>query len=167
MIVKRIFQPRILYLSLGLLLTGMAMSVADFPLLPTSPAAANSLNLPSVISQLPLPKPRSNGDYPRSPHQNWQTTPNSQGVECRMLGNITYEQLGDPRNQRALNIEAWPIVGRFKPGQAFDIELGAAGFGVVYDTKRQPWIYVEKTDQAGAPSQCFIRANQRFIQPIR
>lgn len=167
MIEKRIFKPRILNVSLGLLLTGMVMSGADFPLLSSSSVAATPLDSSSLISQLPLPKPRSNGDYPRSPHQSWQTTPNSQGVACRMLGNFTYEQLADPRNQRALNIEAWPIVGRFQAGQSFNIELGPAGFGVVYDTKRQPWIYVEKTNQAGAPSQCFIRANQRFVEPIR
>ena len=166
MIVKRIFGQRIIDLSFGLLLTGIAINVASFALFSIAPAVANPLN--SISEQLPLPTPRSNGDYPRSLHQNWQVTPpNTQGVECRMLANTTYEQLADPQNKQRLNIGNWPIVGRFQPGQTFDSELGPAGFGVVYDTKRQPWIYVEKTDQQGAPSQCFIRANQRFVQPIR
>lgn len=169
MMVKKILGPRIVDLSFGLFLTGMAMSGASVSLFPTSPVSAEPVNpLNSISEQLPLPTPRSNGDYPRSLHQNWQVTPpNTQGVECRMLGNTTYEQLADPGNKQRLNIGNWPIVGRFQPGQTFDSELGPAGFGVVYDTKRQPWIYVEKTDDQGAPSQCFIRANQRFVQPIR
>jgi hypothetical protein len=83
-----------------------------------------------------------------------------------MLKNTTYSELENPGNQTELNIENWPVVGQLKPGQNFEINLGPAGFGIVYDTKQQPWIYVEKANEAGAPSHCFVRANQRFVQPI-
>ncbi len=83
-----------------------------------------------------------------------------------MLGNTNYSQLENPSNKTELNIENWPVVGKLTPGQDFEINLGPAGFGVVYDTKQQPWIYVEKTDQTSAPSHCFVRANRQFVQPI-
>jgi hypothetical protein len=83
-----------------------------------------------------------------------------------MLGNTNYSQLENPSNKTELNIENWPVVGKLPAGQDFEINLGPAGFGVVYDTKQQPWIYVEKTDQTSDPSHCFVRANRQFVQPI-
>ncbi|WP_052331024.1 hypothetical protein [Planktothrix agardhii] len=83
-----------------------------------------------------------------------------------MLGNTNYSQLENPSNKTELNIENWPVVGKLPAGQDFEINLGPAGFGVVYDTKQQPWIYVEKTDQKAAPSHCFVRANRQFVKPI-
>ncbi|CAC5345253.1 MULTISPECIES: hypothetical protein [Planktothrix] len=114
-----------------------------------------------------IPQPQANGDYRRSPHSSWKITQsNPQGIDCRMLGNTNYSQLENPSNKTELNIENWPVVGKLPAGQDFEINLGPAGFGVVYDTKKQPWIYVEKTDQKAAPSHCFVRANRQFVQPI-
>jgi hypothetical protein len=64
------------------------------------------------------------------------------------------------------DIGNWPVVGSLDQGQDFLIELGPAGFGVVYDSEQQPWIYVDRTDEAGTPSNCFVRANSRFVQPV-
>ncbi|MGL6140101.1 MAG: hypothetical protein ACRC2M_22600 [Planktothrix sp.] len=166
----------ILSLGLGLVLTGMGVRAI---------ACQNSLNAPSQVpldngglsSESPvtktqteegsIPQPRANGDYQRSPHSSWETTQsNPQGIDCRMLGNTNYSELENPSNKTELNIENWPVVGKLTPGQDFEINLGPAGFGVVYDTKKQPWIYVEKTDQKAAPSHCFVRANRQFVQPI-
>ncbi len=115
---------------------------------------------------LNLPEPMQNGDYRRSSHTRWEAVnANSNGVNCRSV-NLSYDQLNDPRNSVKLDIENWPVVGTLKPGQDFEINPGPAGFGVVYDSKQNPWIYIEKTAANGAPSRCFVRANRRFVKPI-
>jgi len=176
MTAKNDLRSVILSLGLGLVLTGMGVRAI---------ACQNSLNPPSQVpldngglsSESPvtkgeveegfIPQPRANGDYQRSPHFSWEAAQsNPQGIDCRMLGNTNYSQLENPSNKTELNIENWPVVGKLTPGQDFEINLGPAGFGVVYDTKQQPWIYVEKTDQKAAPSHCFVRANRQFVQPI-
>lgn len=171
----------ILSLGLGLVLTGTGVRAIASQTPPNSPtpetegAINNDLELPKVplnsaeTEQNPvqLPRPLENGDYRRSPHSAWETTPSyAQGIDCRMLGNTNYSQLENPSNKTELNIESWPVVGKLNPGQDFEINLGPAGFGVVYDTKQKPWIYVEKTAQSGTPSNCFVRANRQFVQPI-
>ncbi len=171
----------ILSLGLGLVLTGMgvrAIACQNSPNSPT-PQAEGTVDYYWELPEVPLssgeieknpaqlPQIQGNGDYQRSPHSSWETTQsNPQGIDCRMLGNTNYSQLENPSNKTELNIENWPVVGKLPPGQDFEINLGPAGFGVVYDTKQQPWIYVEKTSQTGTPSHCFVRANQQFVRPI-
>ena len=113
-----------------------------------------------------LPEPLKNGDFSRSSQVTWKAVdadPN--GLNCRSLG-LTYEELIDPRNSVTFDIKNWPIIGTLKQGQDFKINLGPAGFGVVYDTDKNPWIYVENTAGDGGPSNCFVRANSRFVKPI-
>ncbi|WP_254174363.1 hypothetical protein [Planktothrix pseudagardhii] len=181
MTAKNNLRTTILSLGLGLVVTGMGVRAIACQLAPNSPTPEAEATvdyyweLPEVPlnsgetekNPVQLPQPQANGDYQRSPHSSWEATnPNAQGIDCRMLGNTPYEKLENPSNKTELNIENWPVVGQLKPGQDFEINLGPAGFGVVYDTKQQPWIYVEKTNETGAPSHCFVRANQRFVQPI-
>jgi len=187
MTTKNDLRSVILSLGLGLVVTGMGVNAIACqnssnrppqPPLGKGGLSSHSLNNEGLSSDSPLLtkggtqggsilQPQANGDYRRSPHSSWKATnPNPQGIDCRMLGNTTYSQLENPSNKTELNIENWPVVGKLSAGQDFEINLGPAGFGVVYDTKQQPWIYVEKTDQTAAPSHCFVRANQQFVQPI-
>ena len=178
---KNNLRSAILSLGLGLVVTGMGVSAiaCQTSLNSPTPAAQGTVDYYWELPQVPvssgetqqnplsLPQPLANGDYQRSPHLSWEAkAPNVQGVDCRMLKNTTYSELENPGNQTELNIENWPVVGQLKPGQNFEMNLGPAGFGIVYDTKQQPWIYVEKANETDAPSHCFVRANQRFVQPI-
>ncbi len=123
----------------------------------------------AVLDQNPvpsLPQPIENGDYRRSSQTTWEAVDaDSNGLNCHGL-DLTYEQLIDPRNSVEFNIGKWPVVGALKQGQDFEINPGPAGFGVVYDTKQNPWMYVENIAGENGPSNCFVRANRRFVQPI-
>lgn len=122
--------------------------------------------IPGPVTQAQLPQPKANGDFARSTHTTWEAVDQDpEGLNCRMT-NATYDQIIDPGSKITLDIGNWPVVGTLKAGQDFEISLGPAGFGVVYDTQQQPWIYVEETKIEGAPSGCFVRANNRFVQPI-
>lgn len=113
-----------------------------------------------------LPQPNNRGDYGRTPHQTWKVVdvdPN--GLNCRMT-NVTYKQLIDPRLNIDLDIINWPVVGTLKQEQRFRINLGPAGFGVMYDTQNKPWIFVEQTFDNNTVNQCFVRANDQFVRPV-
>ncbi|WP_413164295.1 hypothetical protein ACL6C3_00380 [Capilliphycus salinus ALCB114379] len=124
-----------------------------------------------IVAQNPepsLPKPLKNGDFTRSPQRTWEAVnANSNGLDCHGL-DLSYEELIERQMQNSVkfDIENWPVVGQLKQGQNFEINLGPAGFGVVYDTKQNPWIYVENLAGENGPSHCFVRANSRFVKPI-
>jgi hypothetical protein len=35
------------------------------------------------------------------------------------------------------------------------------------DQKNQPWFFVQKSYDQDAPSNCFVRANSRFVKPVQ
>jgi hypothetical protein len=120
-----------------------------------------------LVAAFPLPTPNSSGDYSRSPHTTWQVVDNDpKGLSCRM-GKYSYEQIIDPRSSMRLNIVDWPVVGIFKRGQNFEIELGPAGFGILKDNRNKPWIFVKRSSDKGAPKNCFVRANSSFVRPVQ
>ena len=132
---------------------------------PTSPSPTTSSTSPSPEAE--LPKPNEKGEYQRTSHKYWQVTDSDPtGLNCRM-GKSSIEQIQDPGSNITLDIGNWSVVGTFKQGQTFEIDLGPAGFGIVNDTQKQPWFYVTKSSDASAPSKCFIRANSSFIKPVQ
>jgi hypothetical protein len=146
------------------------------PSQPVSQAAATTATAkPSPTTAIPqanqspannLPKPNAKGDYSRTYHKFWQIVDTGgKGVSCRM-GKATIEQIQTPEFSGVLDISSWPVIGNFKQGQSFEINLGPAGFGILPDTKKEPWIFVEKTSEQGAPTKCFVRANSSFVKPI-
>ena len=138
-----------------------------------SPTTATPKPSPTTATPKPnqspednLPKPNAKGDYSRTYHKFWQIVDTSgKGVSCRM-GKSTIEQIQTPEFSGVLDIGNWPVIGNFKQGQSFEINLGPAGFGILPDTKKEPWIFVEKTSEQGAPNKCFVRANSSFVKPI-
>ncbi|OCR00352.1 hypothetical protein BCD67_00625 [Oscillatoriales cyanobacterium USR001] len=128
---------------------------------PTTTPQANQ------TTQTDLPKPNPKGDYSRTSHKFWQVVdPSGKGVSCRM-GKSTIEQIQTPGNSVVLDIGSWPVIGNFKQGQTFEIDPGPAGFGTLSDTKKEPWIFVDKSSDKGAPTKCFVRASSSFVKPIQ
>jgi hypothetical protein len=122
---------------------------------------------PQTTSQVELPEPNAQGDYQRTSHRYWQVVDaDPKGLNCRM-GKYSIQEIQNPGNDIDLNIGSWPVVGILKQGQKFEIYLGPSGSGVLYDAQNQPWFFVEKTFDRGAPSSCFVRANSKFIQPVQ
>ncbi len=145
-------------------ITAMGCQISPLSLTKSPKVTTDQANV-AVSSQV-LPQPQENGDYRRSPHMTWKVVDkNPSGLDCHMV-NTSYEELIDPRNSVTLDIKNWPIVGTLKQGQDFQINPGPAGFGVVYDTQRNPWMFVETSDSQGGTHDCFVRANDQFVQPI-
>lgn len=130
------------------------------------PSPTQTLTTNSTPQKLPLPQPNSQGDYQRTNHLYWQAIDSDpKGISCRM-GQYSLEQLQNPGSNILLDINNWSVIGTFKPGQTFQIDLGPGGSGVIYDHQKAPWFFVAKSDQKGAPTHCFIRANSNFVKPI-
>ncbi|MGB3532175.1 MAG: hypothetical protein WBA13_01515 [Microcoleaceae cyanobacterium] len=120
----------------------------------------------TVSQNYRLPQHDENGNYRRSPHKIWKVVdadPN--GLNCRMTS-MSYRELIDPRNDVEFDIVNWPVVGTLRREQQFRIDLGPAGMGMMYDTRQQPWIFVNQTLNGNSVTQCFVRANNRFVQPV-
>ncbi|NJK68604.1 MAG: hypothetical protein HC789_19125 [Microcoleus sp. CSU_2_2] len=129
--------------------------------------ADQEMSTPQTTSQVELPQPKESGDYQRTSHRYWQVVDSDpNGLNCRM-GQYSIQQIQDPGSKVELDIDNWPVVGALKQGQDFEIYLGPSGLGVLYDEQNQPWFFVEKSDDPGAPSNCFVRANSSFVQPVQ
>jgi hypothetical protein len=121
---------------------------------------------PTLVAATALPTPNRSGDYSRTSHTTWQVVDNDpNSLNCRM-GRYSYEQIIDPRSTVVLNIASWPVAGTLKRGQNFEIEIGPAGLGMLYDNKMKPWIFVKRSFNRGAAKNCFVRANSRFVRPV-
>lgn len=118
-------------------------------------------------SQSSLPTPnKQTGDYSRSSHQYWQVVDSDpKGLNCRM-GPYTKDEIYDPGRSFKMDIFNWRVIGTLKKGQTFENELGPAGFGIMFDTRNKPWMFVDKISAKGAPKQCFVRANSQYIKPV-
>lgn len=118
-------------------------------------------------AQPSLPTPnKQTGDYSRSSHRYWQVVDSdAKGLNCRM-GPYTKNQIYDASSTIKMDIFNWRVIGKLKRGLTFENELGPAGFGIVYDTQRKPWMFVDKVSAKGAPNQCFVRANSQYIKPV-
>ena len=158
-ILKKTIKPVGLMVMTSLIGTAVISAHNPFVIAEVAPEA-------SPITQLSrLPQANNNGDYARFQHRTWtvvDTDPN--GLNCRM-NNRSYQELIDPRNSISLDIRNWSVVGTLKQGEQFQIKLGPAGMGAVYDTQQKPWVFVETTNK-NTVKQCFVRANEIFIEPV-
>lgn len=113
-----------------------------------------------------LPKPNQKGDYSRLSHKSWQVTdPDPKGLNCRKSP-YSLEQIQTAGSDIDLNILSWPVVGTLKTGQKFEIDLGPAGLGVIYDGEHYPWFLVKKSNGQNTLNNCFVRANRYFVKPV-
>ncbi len=159
LILKKTIKPVCLMLMMGLIGT-LAVGCQN------SATTAEGISEPSPTVEEPsIPQPNENGDYLRFQYTKWKVVeadPN--GLNCRM-SNKTYDELVDPRNNAKMDIGNWSVIGTLKQGQQFQVKLGPAGMGAVYDSKNKPWAFVEVTENAST-NQCFVRANQKFVEPV-
>ncbi|MGL5059308.1 MAG: hypothetical protein ACRC62_04935 [Microcoleus sp.] len=122
---------------------------------------------PQTTPKVELPQPNAQGDYQKTRHRYWQVVdPDPSGLNCRM-GNYSIQEIQNPGSDVVLDIDNWPVVGVLKQGQKFEISLGPSGSGVLYDEQNQAWFFIEATSDPDAPSNCFVRANSKFIQPVQ
>ncbi|MEG4107549.1 hypothetical protein [Microcoleus sp. S13_C5] len=124
-----------------------------------------------------IPVANQQGDYPVPPARqrgnrqvNWLVVDSdSQGLNCRMaqrFRSISVDALDAPgelfeRNKH--NVSQWPVVAAFRRGQRLQAVTGNnANQIMIADSQGKPWLPIS-TDKGN----CFVRANSRFIKPIR
>ncbi|MGL5065455.1 MAG: hypothetical protein ACRC62_36240 [Microcoleus sp.] len=124
-----------------------------------------------------IPVANSQGDYPvpaarvRGNRQvNWVVVdPDPRGLNCRIaqrFRSISVDSIDAPaelfeRNKH--DVSQWPVVITFRRGQRLQAVTGNnANQIVITDTQGKPWLPI-LTDKGN----CFVRANSRFIKPIR
>lgn len=126
---------------------------------------------------LAVPVTNQQGDYAgmlvraRGNRQvNWVVVDSdSQGLNCRMaqrFRSISVDGLDAPDELFAKNkhnVSQWPVVTSFRRGQRLQAVTGNnANQIAIADIQGKPWLPVD-TEKGN----CFVRANSRFIKPIR
>jgi hypothetical protein len=126
---------------------------------------------------LAIPVANQQGDYPVPPGRargnrqvNWVVVDSdSQGLNCRMaqkFRSISVDALDAPdelfaRNKH--NVSQWPVVTVFRRGKRLEAVTGNnANQIMIADTQGKPWLPISTNN-----GNCFVRANSRFIKPIR
>lgn len=60
-------------------------------------------------------------------------------------------------------VSTWPVVANFRAGTRLTAKTGNLGIIRLLDPEGRSWLMVARPGGKGV---CFVRANQRFIQPI-
>lgn len=124
-----------------------------------------------------IPVANQQGDYPVPPARqrgnrqvNWVVVDSdSQGLNCRMaqrFRSVSVDGLNAPdelfeRNKH--NVSQWTVVTTFRRGKRLQAVTGNnANQIMISDSQGKPWLPIS-TDKGN----CFVRANSRFIKPIR
>ncbi|MCC3583796.1 MAG: hypothetical protein JGK24_06820 [Microcoleus sp. PH2017_29_MFU_D_A] len=126
---------------------------------------------------LALPVANQQGDYTgllarqRGNRQvNWVVVDSdSQGLNCRMaqrFRSVSVDALDAPDElfeKNKHNVSQWPVVTTFRRGQRLQAVTGNnANQIMIADSQGKPWLPIS-TDKGN----CFVRANSRFVKPIR
>lgn len=112
------------------------------------------------------PKPDKNGDYPaRTSHRNWIVVdPDPNGLNCRWSSAIPTEWYSPSAKFPTTPVTSWRVVRRFKKNTAITANDTPAGFVMLPDQKKTPWLKVS----IGPKDQiCLVRANAKFVRPIQ
>jgi hypothetical protein len=133
-----------------------------------------------AIAASATPKPNAQGDYPipaerqRGGRQvNWQVVdPDPAGLKCRMterFQKFSVDATNAPAElfqRKKHNISQWTAIASFRKGQRLQAVTGnLANQIVLVDQQGKPWLPVSLNKAKG--TNCVVRANSRFIKPIR
>lgn len=139
-------------------------------------AAIAELTLSSQVA-IAIPISDRNGDFTSTGrgrgHIYWQVVdPDPNGLNCRMterFQGIYADALNTPdeflsRDYKP-NISRWTRVHRFATGERLRAVTGnGMNQHIQFDDRGKPWMAVRISDVRG---DCFVRANIRFVRPIR
>lgn len=128
-------------------------------------AIAGAIVLSFPNAAVAIPKPDRNGDYHRTSHQNWivvDRDPN--GLNCRWSSAMPADWYSPATRFPDTSVSNWQIVRRFKRNTPLTANLSPAGFAILYDRQKKPWLKVSigSNDQI-----CLVRGNARYIRPIQ
>jgi hypothetical protein len=156
--------------------------VKEAPLASQSLPKAESKEAPLASKDLPkaeskeaplasegLPKAGSNGDYSgKTSHQKWIVVdPDPEGVNCRWSEAMPTSWYAPDTKLPALTISQWPVVRRFTKdtsSQNLTANTTPAGFVTINDESGKPWL---KVNIGSNDRICLVRANSKYVQPVR
>ena len=123
----------------------------------------------AALAQEALPKADENGDYSgKTSHKKWIVVdPDPDGVNCRWSNEMPTSWYAPDAKLPTLNINQWPVVRRFTkntPSQNLQANLAPAGFATLNDQSGKPWL---KVSIGSNDLICLVRANSKYVQPVR
>lgn len=118
----------------------------------------------TALSAVQLPRPNLNGDYLRNSHKSWVVVdPDPQGVNCRWSKTMPDNWYHPEAKLPPATFGQWETIRRFKKNAKLTAHLSPAGFVILYDTVRKPWL---KVSLGANEKVCLVRANAKFIRPL-
>lgn len=121
---------------------------------------------PAIALAADLPKPNAAGDYSvRTSHRLWTVMdPDPNGVNCRWSPKAPANWYDPVAKFPPADYGSWKVVRRFKRNQVVNSNITPAGFAILTDTQRKPWLKVSigPNDQI-----CLVRANVKFVRPVQ
>lgn len=142
------------------------VSLAVVAILGLGANLASAITVANKQGDYPVPPPKTRGNR----QVNWLVVDSdSQGLNCRMAQRfraISVDGLNAPdelfeRNKH--NVSQWPVVTTFRRGERLQAVTGNnANQIMISDNKGKPWLPISTKK-----GNCFVRANSRFIKPIR
>ncbi len=131
-----------------------------------SQTQAQDMDVITRYSNHPLPTPDANGDYMvPSNGKYWMVV--DPDWDNGLNGRLTPEWPADWEHINVKwpqsNVATWPVVARFFPGTVLNASWGNRGAISLKDHNGKPWLMI----QISRDRYCFVRANKRFIQPVR
>ncbi len=147
---------------------------------PVTVTVLTSILLAATTSMIAVATPTANrqGDYTNdkrgSFHQYWEVVDaDTKGLNCRMAKQFQgipadgMEGAVDTFYRSRPNISAWTVVHKFPPRQKIEALSGnLANQLILLDNANSPWLAV-RFIRGGKGMDCFVRANTRFIKPIK
>lgn len=119
----------------------------------------------SSVAAAPLPRAYSGGDYWVRNENTWMDWE----VTCpQLVGRLTPQWPSDEEVAGATlgvdwAVARWPEVTRFSKGQTLRVKPDSAGGFLIKDLDGNSWMKVD----LGEGKICFVRANARFVKPIK
>jgi hypothetical protein len=124
-----------------------------------------ALSLSSGCLADEMPSPDAQGEYGRRTlHTRWQVVDaDPQGLNGRLAEN--FPRLYDDARQPwpTTEVLTWPVVERFPKGRILEAVTGNVGVMLIKETSGRTWMMVRRSD-GGV---CFVRANHRFLRPVK
>ena len=135
----------------------------------SKPSAKSTPVKEAPLASEGLPKADSNGDYSgRTSHKNWIVVdPDPEGVNCRWSETMPTSWYAPDTKLPALTISQWSVVRRFikdTSSQNLTANAAPAGFVTINDESGKPWL---KVSIGSNDRICLVRANSKYVQPVR
>ena len=120
------------------------------------------------FSEEQLPQSDKNGDYGnRTTHIYWKVVdPDPEGLNGRLADDFPADWEDIRASWPETNVAQWPVVTKFSTGSILTACPGNCGIIFLKDKNGKSWLMVYR-DPVKKSKVCFVRANVKYIKPVR